>query len=194
MWKNVVNKAGYRIEVVYDNINWEEACKKEKELIKKYGRKDIGTGNLVNMTDGGEGAINCKHSKESIDKTINSHGYKNRKKERCDLKGLTYEEIYGEIKAKEIKEKQSKAIRPECKKGEDHHFFGKKRPEHSSKLKGKPNLKLRGRTHMVSEDAKQKMSIAKLGISRPKLECPYCKKTGGSGNMQRWHFDNCKNK
>ena len=23
-------------------------------------------------------------------------------------------------------------------------------------------------------------------------KCPHCDKIGGEGNMQRWHFDNCK--
>ena len=30
------------------------------------------------------------------------------------------------------------------------------------------------------------------GISQPKLTCPHCNRTGGSGGMQQWHFDNCK--
>jgi uncharacterized protein involved in tellurium resistance len=37
------------------NVNtiWEEACKKETFFISYYGRKDLGLGSLVNMTDGG---------------------------------------------------------------------------------------------------------------------------------------------
>jgi hypothetical protein len=41
------------------------------------------------------------------------------------------------------------------------------------------------------EEFKILMSKKHLGIKRPKLTCPYCEKTGGIGNMQRWHFDNC---
>lgn len=26
---------------------------------------------------------------------------------------------------------------------------------------------------------------------KSKIECPYCKQTGGKGNMKRYHFDNC---
>lgn len=27
---------------------------------------------------------------------------------------------------------------------------------------------------------------------KSKIECPHCGKIGGSNNMKRWHFDNCK--
>jgi hypothetical protein len=46
------------ISVVKDDLTTEEAVQLEIELIKQYGRKDIGTGILVNCTDGGDGAIN----------------------------------------------------------------------------------------------------------------------------------------
>lgn len=56
-WKNVTNKTTFRVEIIFTNIGWEEACSKEKEFIKLYGRRDLGLGPLVNMTDGGEGGL-----------------------------------------------------------------------------------------------------------------------------------------
>jgi len=191
-WHNIVKKHGYKIKIVANNISWEEACQTEKNLIKCIGRKINGSGSLVNITEGGEGIPGFKHSKESILKTINSEGYKNRKLSNDHLKGKTYEEIHGKEKAEEIKKKQSKAIRPPARTGEDHHLFGKKRPDHSAKLKGRPNYKLRGKSHPHTNESKQKLSIAKTGVPRNKLTCPYCGKIGGDGNMQRWHFNNCK--
>lgn len=57
-WYNIVNKAGYSVEIIAKVDTWEEACELECLLIQEYGRKDLGLGNLVNMTDGGEGLIN----------------------------------------------------------------------------------------------------------------------------------------
>jgi len=54
-WHNVVNKAGYKVEILTDCITKELASDEEKRLIKLYGRKNNNTGILVNMTDGGEG-------------------------------------------------------------------------------------------------------------------------------------------
>ena len=45
-----------RIRFVEENLSAEDAKNLEIELISKYGRKDIGTGILRNMTDGGEGS------------------------------------------------------------------------------------------------------------------------------------------
>lgn len=56
-WKSIVKKTKYRIEIVMVDLTWSEACKKEIELIKLYGRRDLGQGTLVNLTDGGEGNL-----------------------------------------------------------------------------------------------------------------------------------------
>lgn len=64
-WNNIVKKCGWKVDIVYDKISWEDACKKEKELILKYGRVDLGTGTLVNLTDGGEGNFGRKASEKT---------------------------------------------------------------------------------------------------------------------------------
>jgi hypothetical protein len=56
-WKYIVNKAGYRVEILKNGMSWEAACKEEIRLIKQYGRKDLNEGNLVNLTNGGDGMI-----------------------------------------------------------------------------------------------------------------------------------------
>jgi hypothetical protein len=56
-WKNIVKKSGYRVEIVFKNLTWEQACEKEIELINLYGRRDLGNGPLVNHTDGGDGNL-----------------------------------------------------------------------------------------------------------------------------------------
>jgi hypothetical protein len=67
-WNNIVNKHGYKIEITHKNVCWEEACSIEKYLISFYGRKDLGLGNLCNMTDGGDGAYKAVRSAETRNK------------------------------------------------------------------------------------------------------------------------------
>lgn len=55
-WKSIIFLTSYNIEIVLDDLTWEEACEKEKEFIELYGRHDKGEGPLCNYTDGGEGA------------------------------------------------------------------------------------------------------------------------------------------
>lgn len=57
-WHNVVNKVGYRVEIMLDNIPYNFVKIKEKEFIQMYGRIDLNNGILVNHTDGGEGNTN----------------------------------------------------------------------------------------------------------------------------------------
>jgi hypothetical protein len=48
-----------------DDLTWEQACEKEIEFIKLYGRSDLGLGSLCNLTEGGEGVIGMRHSDET---------------------------------------------------------------------------------------------------------------------------------
>jgi hypothetical protein len=53
-WKHIVKSNPYEVQILFDDLTWDEACNKEIEFIKLYGRKDLGTGILVNMTNGGD--------------------------------------------------------------------------------------------------------------------------------------------
>lgn len=66
IWKRIVAKTPYEVEIILDNLSWKDACKKEIEFIALYGRIDKGTGSLANQTDGGEGVLGLIQSKESI--------------------------------------------------------------------------------------------------------------------------------
>lgn len=66
-WKNIAKK-GYEVEILFEDIDFEEAIKKEIEFIALYGRKNNSTGTLVNLTDGGQGTIGYRHTRESIEK------------------------------------------------------------------------------------------------------------------------------
>jgi len=59
MWTRVVKKYGYRIEIVHEELTWEEACRLEKDYIKKLGRRNLKAGSLTNLTDGGDGTPGC---------------------------------------------------------------------------------------------------------------------------------------
>jgi hypothetical protein len=64
IWLDIVAKTEYEIEIIFDELSWEEACEKEKEFIALYGRKDLKTGTLANLTIGGDGVVGALFTDE----------------------------------------------------------------------------------------------------------------------------------
>jgi hypothetical protein len=64
---NKIKKLGLEPIVfkLYENLNEEKSFEFEKNLIKEIGRLDLGTGPLLNMTDGGEGISGYKHTEKN---------------------------------------------------------------------------------------------------------------------------------
>lgn len=106
LWKAITNKTEYKVEIILDDLTWDEACCKEVEFIKLYGRKNNKTGCLANLTDGGEGILGNKHSIESKIKMSESHKGKSLSEETRRRIG---EGNKNKIVSLETKIKQSKA-------------------------------------------------------------------------------------
>lgn len=64
-WKRIYNKTEIRVEIIYFCDSEEAINKKEVEFIKLYGRRDLKTGSLVNLTDGGQGRTNIIITEET---------------------------------------------------------------------------------------------------------------------------------
>lgn len=64
-WLRITNKTEYKVDILFNDLSYDEAKNKEIEFIALYGRKDSKNGTLVNMTDGGEGSLNIVVSKET---------------------------------------------------------------------------------------------------------------------------------
>jgi hypothetical protein len=73
IWKGIKDKTSTLIQIVLESDNYEFIKCKEKEFINLYGRIDLGTGSLANLTDGGEGTLGVivnEHSRKL--RSINS--------------------------------------------------------------------------------------------------------------------------
>lgn len=67
-WNRIANKHEYVVEILFQNVSIEFAKEKEKEFIALYGRIDLGTGTLCNLTNGGDGINGWKATSETINK------------------------------------------------------------------------------------------------------------------------------
>jgi hypothetical protein len=140
-WCSVAKKYGFEVEILFDDLTYEEAKNKEIEFIKLYGRRDNNTGILVNMTNGGDGALGCiqsdeskqkkrvvwlgrKHTTETIKKM--SESQKGVKNHQYYKKGILNKN-YGLKRSEECRKKLSELGK--IKVGEKNPMFGKKHSE-----------------------------------------------------------------
>jgi hypothetical protein len=159
-------------------LSWEEACEKEIELIEMYGRRKLGEGTLVNLTEGGQGGATMTGRKNPSLTILN--------KQRTGIPGVKLRWINKDGKNSRVTEdklegylsegwnmgalktgpKPDRRNIPSWNKG----ITGYKNPKLSESLTGKVYKK------------------------QDKIPCPHCDVLGIVSNMKRWHFDNCKNK
>jgi len=153
IWKKIVakNNGNYEVEIMLEDLSFEEAKLKEIEFIKLYERIDLGIGTLANLTDGGEGSLGYKPTKET------------REKQSKALKGhiVTLESREKSRKSQLGKPKNTEEFKKYLSKinsGENHPQFGKTKSEET---KNKIAEKLKGK--QLSKEHKEKLSKAKLG-------------------------------
>jgi hypothetical protein len=142
-WKHIVNKVGYSVNIIHKDIDWEDAKNIEILLIEKYGRKDLGLGSLVNMTDGGEGTFGLIMSEEAREKLREKHTGKTHTEE--SKKKMS--EIHTGKKLSEESKNKLREINIGKKLSEDH--------KHKISEANKGKIK--------SEDHKHKISEARIG-------------------------------
>jgi hypothetical protein len=145
-----------RIQFVKENLTEDEAFALERNLIVKYGRKDLGTGILRNLTEGGEGASGRIVKLESIEKRVAKNTGKKRtpeQKKRMSLaqKGRIPTE-YTEAQKAEISRKISESQKGKSK---------------SNAMKAKLSQLNKGKSPgLRSEETKQKMRKPKSEAHR----------------------------
>ncbi len=168
----------------------------EMNLIEKYGRVDLKTGTLYNLTAGGEGARGVVISEETRFK-------------RSESRKGSGTWCYGKTIPQETRDKISNSI-----KGEKHPNFGKKfsretiekiragnlgkKHSEESKLKMRANQKKGSESNKFgkprTEEVKNKIRESRRA-RQVDILCPHCGKVGREeSNMKRWHFDNCRYK
>lgn len=103
IWKGIVSKSEYEVEIIIDGISYEDAKRKEVEFISLYGRIDLATGTLANLTDGGDGTLGMT-SPHLGKKFTESHKEKIRKSKLGD-KNPNYRKVF----SKEYRDKLSKS-------------------------------------------------------------------------------------
>ena len=119
----LVPKDKSRIIIYTDNLFENDAFNLECELISLYGRKDIGTGILLNLTDGGGGPSGYKHTPEQV--KHNSERNSGCKNPRFGMVG-ELNPMYGKPASAESNLKRSNSMKnkpkiecPHCKKSTD---------------------------------------------------------------------------
>jgi hypothetical protein len=84
-WYNIINLSEYRVEIMLQDITWEEACQKEIEFINLY-KKNTQKGSLCNIADGGEGGYLSEEINEKRRQSLMGHKLTEETKEKIRLK------------------------------------------------------------------------------------------------------------
>jgi DNA-binding transcriptional regulator YiaG len=125
-WKAIVGKTDYRVDIVMDELSYDDAKAKEIEFISLYGKAINGSGTLVNITDGGDGCKGLVHSGESREKM----GMPNKGKKISDWhKSRISESQSGKVVSEVTRELISMAV-----SGENNPMYGKKRSEEAKMI------------------------------------------------------------
>ena len=159
---------------LYAGFDEEFALFLEEELISKFGRKDLGIGFLLNLTDGGEGVSGY------VPTPLARATMSNRRK--------------GVPKTEEHRHAISVASvgKAPTTKGMKHTAAAKKKISKSNSGSNNPMFGV-----VPHNKGKTTPKPEKLPVERKKrkiVKCDVCQKTGDVSNMRRWHFDNCRNK
>ena len=198
---------GITIIMLKEHLSEVDAFLWEMHYIKEIGRLDLGTGPLLNQTDGGDGAAGHRQTPEAKEKQSKAMmGEKNPffgKTHTPEFKEKQSKAMTGRIVSPETKEKQSKAmtgriVSPETKEkqskammGEKNPFFGKTHTLEAKKKMGHPGEKhpFFGKTH--TPEAKEKQSKAVAGEKNPnygKTHTSDAKKKMGIAQKESWRL------
>ena len=167
-----------RIIFLKQNLTEEEAFRHEIYMIAVFGRKDLGTGILHNLTDGGDGASGYVFSEETKRKQSEAHkgnttwlgkthSEETKRKMSDTRKGKTHSE---ETKRKQSEAKKGKTFSEESKRKMSEAHKGKTFSEEHKRKISETN---KGRT--LSEEHKRKMSDVRKGRKWWNDGCGNCK-------------------
>lgn len=165
-WKNIVSKHGYYIEILEDNLTREEAKEREIFYIKKFGRLDIKTGNLINKTDGGDGGatrngyINSQETRKNISKALKNRVFTEEHKEKLKKSSKNRGKV-----TKETRKKLSESAKNRNPISEETRLKLKKpkSKEHREKLS------ISGKGRIFSDEHKEKMKKPKSKEHKEKI-------------------------
>lgn len=141
-WQRIVDKCGYEVQILFDNLTYDEAKEKEIEFITLYGRSNISNGLLCNLTDGGDGSVGYKPTEEALLKISQTSKGRVKTKEQI----TKWKQNMCFTKSEETKEKIRQTL------------LGKKHTEERKENQRKAHL---GKS--LSEETKQKLRDHRKG-------------------------------
>jgi len=134
-WNRIINKTKYFVEILYESNDYKKIIEKEIEFIFLYGRQDLNTGSLCNLTDGGEGSPNVIVSEYT--RKLHSKRSKGNKYRLGQTASLETKQLMSSSQKMRPRNKFSEQARINCRNGQ----LGSKQSE-STKEKHRENSKL----------------------------------------------------